>query len=202
MTARTVTTEAVGRRKETPELAMVDVIAIGDGESAAAARTAARDRAATLRESVDAVPSDRIRTVDLTVEDSSEAFDPDTDAAYCAREQLHVECVPETAESVVVDLTDAGGTVRSVEFHHPEAVRRRLRNEALEAAMERARGKAERIAAAEGLAVGEVRTVTTQEVDTGMNGLIDDALSDRIDLHPEPITVSEGVEVVYELVAE
>ncbi|WP_132057009.1 SIMPL domain-containing protein [Halorussus amylolyticus] len=87
MTRRTITTDATGRSERSPELATVGVQAIGEGDSAAAAREGARDRAATVRESLAEVsPSERIDTVELRVEDSTQAFDPDTDAPYRAIE--------------------------------------------------------------------------------------------------------------------
>jgi len=204
MTSRTLTTDATARREATPDLATVEVTATGDGESAAVARSTARDRAATVRESVTAAPSDRVRTVDFQIEDASEAFAPDIDAGYRATERLRVDCVPETVERVVVDATDAGGTVRDVQFRIHEDVRRRLRDEALAAATNRAREKAERVAAAEGLVVDGVRDVTTGEVSSGMESIVDEALesSPDTDLHPAPVTVSGAVEVVYDLAEE
>lgn len=201
MTRRTITTDATARRERDPELATVDAKATGEGEEAATARALARDRAATIRESVAAVPADRIQTVEMEVRETTDLFGEDSDAAYRATERFEIACVPETAEAVVVDVTDAGGTVQSVEFHVHDEVRRQLQDEALAAAMERARAKATQIAAAEGLAVAEVQSVTTREISTGMDSIVDDALSGPADddFSPTPVSVSEGVEVVYEL---
>lgn len=82
MTRRTITTDATGRREATPELATVEVTAIGEGESAAVARATARDRSSTIRELVTTVSDDQIQTVNLQVEDTFEMFDPNTDAQY------------------------------------------------------------------------------------------------------------------------
>jgi len=201
MTARTITTSATAQRTETPDLATVEVTAIGEGDSVVAARTTARDRTTTIRESVTAVPADQIQTVDLQIEDTDEMFDPVTDAAYQATERLHIDCVPETAEEVVVEVTDASGTIRNVQFYLHEEVHRRLQNEALTAAMERSREKADLIAATEGLDVAGVQDVATKDASTGMESIVDEALASGsdTDLHPEPITVSESVEVTYEL---
>ena len=68
MTARTITTSATAQRTETPDLATVEVTAVGEGNSVAAARTTARDRTTTIRESVTAVSADQIRIVDLQIE--------------------------------------------------------------------------------------------------------------------------------------
>ena len=201
MTARTITTSATAQRTETPDLATVEVTAIGEGDTVAAARTTARDRATTIRESVTAVSADQIQTVDLQIEDTDEMFDPVTDAAYQATERFHIDCVPETAEEVVVEVTDALGTIRNVQFYLHEEVHRRLQNEALTAAMERSREKADLIAATERLDVAGVQDVATKDASTGMESIVDEALASGCDtdLHPERISVSESVEVTYEL---
>lgn len=112
--------------------------------------------------------------------------------------------MPETAEAVVVEVTDAGGTVHTIQFKLHEDVHRQLQNKALTTAMERAREKAKHIAAAEGLVVGEVQEVTTREVSSGMESIVDEALaaSPDTDLHPAPVAVSESVKVIYELTEE
>ena len=200
MTDPTITTTATGRREATPDLATVGVVVIDDGESAATARETTRDRVATLRNSSDAVPAERIRTVDFRVEATLEMFEPETEASYQGTARLEVDCVPETVEAVVTEVTDAGGTVRDVSFELHETVRRRLRDEALTAATERAREKAERIATAEGGAVGDLRAVTTGRESSGMDSIVDDALASNpdTDVRPTPIVVSETVEAVYE----
>ncbi|USZ69166.1 SIMPL domain-containing protein [Halorussus salilacus] len=204
MTQPTITTDATARRDAPPDRAVIAVTAIGEGDSAAVARESARDRAATVRESLaeDARSPDRIDTVELRVEDAAQAFDPDTDAPYRAVERLRIECHPEAASEVVVRATDAGATVRNVSFDLREDERRRLQDEALAGAMERAREKAERVAASEGLAVGGVLDVSTTDDDAGMSSIVDDALAGNggDDLGPTPVVASETVEVVYELV--
>lgn len=195
-----ITTEGTGRREALPDLAMVEVTATGDGDSAAVAREAARDRAATIEESLP-VTEDRVRTVERCVTDTDEPFEPDADARYRATERLVVDCVPETVGDVFVEATDAGATVEKVEFHLHEAVRRKLRDEALEAATKRARGKAERIAAVEELAVTEVREIREGETSTGMQGFVDGALdfAPDTDFQPSPVAITETVEVEFEL---
>jgi uncharacterized protein YggE len=201
MTSRTITTDAIARCEAAPDLAIVEAVAIGEGESAGAARAIAKDRASTLRESVTDVSPDQVRAVDLQVQDTDEIFDPVTDAPFQATERLHIECLPETAEAVVVDVTNAGGQIQSVQFHLHENKHQELQNEAIRSAMERAREKAEQIASAEGLALAGIQEATTREVSTGLESIADEAFASGPDtnLHPTPITVSERVEVVYEL---
>ena len=202
MTARTITTSATARRKETPDLATVEVAVLGEGSSMEEARTTARDRKTMIRESVTAVSADQIQTVDLQVQNTDEMFDPATDAAYQATERLHIECVPETAEDVAIEVSRAGGSIQTVHFYLHAEVHQKLKDEALLAAMERARHRAEILAAAEGLAVAEVQNVSTIDRCTGMDGIIEEALDAESGqgLDPEPVTVSETVEATFELV--
>lgn len=204
MKSRTVTVDAVGRCEAVPDLATVEAFAIGEGDSASDARAIAKDRASTLRESITDVSRDQIRTVDLQVQDTDEMFDPVTDAPFQATERLHIDCLPENAESVVVDVTNAGGQIQTVQFQLHEDKRRELQDKAIHSAMERARGKAEQMAAAEGLAVAEMQEAATTDVSTGFESIVDEALasSPDTDLRPAPITVSEGVKAVYELSEE
>jgi uncharacterized protein YggE len=201
MKSRTVTVDAVGQCEAVPDLATVEAFAIGEGESASDARAIAKDQASTIRESITDISTDQIRTVDLLVQDTDEMFDPVTDAQFQATERLHIDCLPGNAESVVVDVTNAGGQIQTVQFQLHENKRRELQDKAIDSAMERARGKAEQMAAAEGLAITEMQEAATTDVSTGFEGIVDEALasSPDTDLHPAPIIVSAGVEVVYEL---
>ena len=70
-------------------------------------------------------------------------FDPVTDAPFQATERLHIDCMPENAESVVIDVTNAGGQIQNVQFQLHGDKRRELQNNAVSSAIERAREKAE-----------------------------------------------------------
>jgi uncharacterized protein YggE len=197
---RHVTAEGTGRREAMPDLATVELTATGDGDAATVARETARDRAATIEASL-SVSADRVRTVDCRIEDGAEPFEPDIDARYRATVRLVVDCVPETAGSVVAEATDAGGTVESVDFHLHEDIRRELRDEALAAAMERAREKAERVAAVEGLTVAEVAEVTVGGTGSEMEDLLDGepTFGPGTDFEPTPVAVTGTVEAEFEL---
>lgn len=201
MTDRTVTAEATGRRTETPDLATVEARAIAGADTASAARKSAQDLAVTIRSAQTTVDPDRVQTTEIRVKESTELFEPETDKRFQGIERLRIDCVPETAEAVVVDTLEACGTVQSVEFGFHKDVRERLQNEALDAAVARAREKAERLARAEESTVGRVRELMMTDERSGMDGLVEDALCDHDgpDLQPTPITISQSVEVVYEL---
>lgn len=200
---RQITVEATGTREELPELAAVEVRASGEAESAAGAHANARDVASAVRTSLlDAGFSDEdVRTVERSVEETSGPFEDDPDAPYRGVERLVVDCTVDTAEEAVVRATDAGGTVPEVRFDLPESLRRRLEEEALEAAMGRARARAERLAGAEGLSVRGVLEVDDADGGGGLSGLVDEAIGNwpENDFSPNPVTVSETVTVTYEL---
>jgi len=201
MTDRTLTVQAFATREQTPDLATVEVSAIGEGDSVAAARTASRDRAHMIEDAVTAAPADRIQTVDVRVEDTEEVFAPDGDAQYQSTEKLHIACAAETAEEVVVEVSDAGGCVETIDFYVHEDVNQQLQEEALAEATEQARRKADRIAAAEGLSVSRVEEIRTGDESSEMGSIVDTALEryDADNFHPTPVTVSEAVTVTYAL---
>lgn len=116
MESRMVTVDAAGQCEAVPDLATVEAFAIGEGEPANDARAIAKDRVSTIRESITDISTDQIRTVDLQVQDMDEMFDPVTDTPFQATERLHIDCPPENAESVVVDVTNAGGQIQIVQF--------------------------------------------------------------------------------------
>ncbi len=207
MDKRTLTTMATDDLTVVPERAAIEVTAVGEGESATAARRTARDRAETVRTTLREADVDTswIATVELTVEDSASLFGADQSAPYRAVKRLRVGCLPEAVEDLVVLATDAGGTVPSVTFELRDEVRRKLEADALVGAVERAREQAERMAAAHDLSLDGVRSMTTVDDDCfGTSSIVDNALAHgaEADLSPEPITVSESVEVIYDLVDE
>lgn len=197
---RHITAEGTGREEAMPDLATVELTATGDADAATLARETARDRAATIEASL-SVPSDRVRTVDCRIEDSTDLFEPDIDTKYRATVRLVVDCVPETAGSVVAEATDAGGTVQSVDFHLHENVRRELQDAALAEAMGRAREKAERVASVEGLTVAEVAEVTVGGTGSDMEGFLDGepTFGPETEFEPTPVSVTETVEAEFEL---
>lgn len=204
MSAKSITVEAVGRCESVPDVATIEAFAIGDGESAADARAIAKDRAATIQQSLTDISTTQIRTVEIQVQDADKMFDPATDAPFQASERLYIDCLPNHAESVVVAVTDAGGQIQTVQFQLRADRRRELQHTAIESAMERAREKAEQMAAAEGLTVTDMQNAVTKDVNAGFENMAEEMLdsSPDTDLHPAPITVSEGVEAVYELSEE
>ena len=204
MTRHTITTEGIGRREAVPDLATVESRMIAGGDSAAVARVAVRDRVETIRESVTSVSDAQFQTTGIEIEETSKLFEPETDAPYQATVSFRIECVPETVEPVVLEVTEGSGSITGIEFELHRDVSRRLQNEALAAATERAREKAEHIAATEGVAVGDVENVTTSDAHLNIGSLADIAWESCPDVNcqPTPVTIAASVEVTYELVTD
>ena len=196
----TVTATASATRAAAPDSATVAVTALGEAPSAARARKRACNRAATVQTAIEATVEVGVETVDHRVTNSATTFDPETDAAFRAVEEFHVRCEPEAVATVVVEATDGGGGVDHVQFALTDTTRADLQAEAMTAAVDRARRKADRLAAADGLAVGTARSITTKPARPG-NEAVDGAWESDPAVHPAPISVTERVEVEYELIA-
>lgn len=203
MPRRTITADATGRVTAEPTQATVELTIRGEADAPRVARERARDHATTVRAALTdgPVPTEEVRATDRQVESTEELFETDPDVPYRATEELAVDCDPGTADEVVVTATDAGASIRRVGFGVHEETRDALQDEALDAAMANARRKAERIAAAEDLTLAGVREVTTREVSTGMESIVDDAIGNTPDgnFQPDPVEVNEAVEVVYDV---
>lgn len=197
----TVTVDATARTQRAPDRAAIELETVGEGETPAVARAHAHDRAETIRESITDVSAEQIRTANIEVAETDGMFGPDSDAEYHATERLTIECQPDAVEAVVLDITEVGGTVQSVEFGLRTDVHNRLQDETLTAAMDRARTKAERMAAAEGRDIAGIEGISTADIISGMDDIVDEALDESYDadFSPSPVTVAESVEVVYQL---
>jgi len=103
------------------------------GETAVGARAGVADRARGVRAALADGGHDRVRTAGLSVERTKELSDPSTDRPFCATESLRVACTPETAATVVVAATGAGGTVPRFEHTLGDGRLRDLQDEALAA---------------------------------------------------------------------
>lgn len=191
---RTVTTEATGRAEHEPETAAVTVDTTGRGSSPGAAREAAVERTAAVRDALSDVAHERVRTTGFR---SRESRRPQEDQApYEATESLAVDVDPENADDVVVAVTSEGATVDDVDFSLTETTRRELRVEALSDAAASARRQAETLAAAEELVVGEAVEMTASEARSRRGGEQLESGGSAADFQPGPVEIVAEVEVV------
>ncbi|MFW5963854.1 MAG: SIMPL domain-containing protein [Natronomonas sp.] len=205
MTEPTVTTSGTGRRTAKPDIAEVQLWVEGRHDSAEVTHRKARDREAAVREALSTtdVPEDCVRTTDTRIENRESGFEfTNEDPDYRTELSLTVDCLPETAGTVVCTALDSvtGIGVENVRFDIGDAERRRLGEAALTEATETARRQAEAIAAAEERSVGEVIEVTTDHRVNRMESIVDDALASTTgDFEPTPVEVEASVKATFEL---
>lgn len=175
-----------------------DVEAGGARASDARARTA--DRRRTLVDAVSEVaPAVTVDVTRTTVGESCEMFGPSVDDDYAASTTVEARCRPEQFDDVAQAGSDAGATLDSVTPVLAEPRRESVRRELSETATERARGQADRVAAAADCTVGTL--VELDVGDTDPFDAIDDEFS--VDMPAEhvlgPVDVTVTVDATYAL---
>ncbi len=197
----TVTVSADATVERTPDRATVTVAAVGRGETAAAARDA-------LSGDADAVEA-ALEDEGATVTTSRFSVSPEYDYSGEGREQVGYVAVhtvaAETSDvgtvgSLVDAAVDAGADrVQGITYRLSEETRSDAREAALTTAMERARGDAQTLAAAESRTVGDALAVETS--DSGRYVVRAEAAEagGGTDISPGPVTVDTSVRVTYEL---
>jgi uncharacterized protein YggE len=177
----------------------------GRDDVAEIAHERASNTEASLRAALSAadVPKDCIRRTDAQLEDRDNGFEIHTDdPEYRAEFSMVIDCVPEQASDIVDAVLDAGdgSGIERITFDVGDEERLRLGEQALDEAMSVARRKAEAIAAAEGLTVGDVLEVATDNMPSGMDSIVDDALGpSESGFHPNPVEIETSVEATFEL---
>jgi uncharacterized protein YggE len=201
MSSRTISTHAVGRCEAPPDFATIEAVAKGEGDFADEAQAEAAECAARIEETVTDTTANQFETVEIQLQNGEEDLGSIGGAPFEATHELHVDCPPDRAKEVALDVVEVGGQISSIDYKLHEETSRRLEDEALAAAVERAREKAERMARIEGLAVAEVRSIANEAPGSEFNYSLDITLSTTLDgnIHPEPIGLSQQVEVEYKL---
>lgn len=212
MSDRTVTTAATGRTSAPPDEVTVQLSSNAVESDVMAARRGVAERAARLRSVLaDAgVPGDRVRTSRFTVTQrpphrgQESEGDPES-RPYEATESLTVTLrdLDSVGEVLAVAVDDAAAEIDTVNFGFRTATERELDREAVADAAETARKRAEAAAAAEGLRVGDVRSIATdhEAVNRQTASGLGEALTESGSQGPEsgPIDVTARVEATYEL---
>ena len=212
MAEPTLTTTAVGRTQAPPDQAELRFEASAVESDVTGARRAVADRAARLRGVLDetGVPDDRVRTTQFRVgRQSPNPHDRQQDPESRPFEAIETVSVTirdlDALGTVLAAAVDeAGAEIDDVTFTFRTETKRDLEREAIEDAVETARKKAEAAASAEGLTVGDVRSMTTEnrssararQTGTGLGARLQESGSAPTS---GPIDVTATVEVEYEL---
>lgn len=197
----TITVSADATVERTPDRATVTVAAVGQGETATAARDDLSGDAADVEQALEGEGA--------TVTTSRFRVSPEYDYSGEGREQVGYVAIhtveAETSDvgavgTLVDTAVDAGvDRVRGITYSLSEGTRSDAREEALTTAMERARGDAQTLATAEDRTVGDALTVETS--DSGRRVVRAEAAEagGGTDISPGPVTVDSSVRVTYEL---
>ena len=210
MPTQTITTAAVGRASAPPDQVGLQFSASALEPDVTGARRAVAEQATRLRQVLDetGIPDDRIRTERFRIRQRppDRGEQPDQDAQpYHATETISVTLLDldRLGEILSAAVDQAGVEIDEVGFTFRTETQRALQREAIADAVETARKKATAAAAAENMAVGEVRSIVTDDgsrprrTSSGQQLAMDTAESGS--LESGPIDIQVRVEVEYEL---
>lgn len=202
---QTIEVGASGQVSTQPDQAVVRVGVEARGPDAATARQRLAENVSTLRDGLAEIETARVTTsgYDIRQDHRRHRDDPEADPAYVARQTFTVTLNDtERAGEVIDTAVESGATsVDGVRFTLSDDRRDELEEQALEAAMDRARTKADTMASRANLTITGVQTATTVErgyrpYEHEATAAAGDGASTSID--SGPVSVTAQVQVVYE----
>ncbi len=171
-----------------------------------AARRDVADGVSSVRDALTGMnlSEEDVRSTDYTIREERSPSEDREEPLHLARHELTVSVDDVDRAGEVIDAAvDAGATsVSDVRFTLSQERRDELKDEALAQAMNRSRSRAETVAEAGGVSLGEVRSVSTADTDVSPVRMSasylesEDAAGTSVD--PGPVEVRANVEVVYE----
>jgi len=204
---RTIEVSGSAQVQGEPDRAIVRLSIETRADDPSAARTEAAERADGMRAALSdlGLDDDQVRSEGFRLhEDRRRSAEGDEETTYVARHEFEVtvEDLDRTGEVIDAALDGGATSVHGVQFTLSEEQAERLREEALERAMDDARGEAETIAESGDLTVEGVRHASThrdrypvavREAPAMAGG---DAAGTELD--PGPVTVHASVQVRYD----
>lgn len=198
---RTIAVDATGEAAAAPDAAIVRVAVTAEGDNQSAVRDDLAADASALRTALDDLGVD-YETTDYRLDRtprSEERNMPEYRGVTTYTVRLND---PDRAGTVADAAVDAGASVRSIDLTLAEETRQQLRDDAIEDALDDARGQAATIANATDLAVVGVLTVdATQEefspVSYDAAATVEQAGGSATQITPGDVTVTYDVRVTY-----
>lgn len=210
MATQIITTTAVGRASAPPDEVGLQFLAHATEPDVTSARRDVAEQATRLREVLDdtGIPDDHIRTVRFRIRQRPPERGDHSEQApqpYHATETISVTLrdLDRLGETLSTAVDQAGVEIDEVSFTFRTETQRELQCDAIADAVETARQKATAAAAAEDMAVGEVRSIVTdggsrpRRTSAGQQLAMDTAESGS--LESGPIDIQVRVDVEYEL---
>lgn len=201
---RTIGVQATADAAAQPDVALVRIAVVAEAPDADAARSRVAANASELRSALQSmgIDDDQVRTtyfhLDVIYEGTGSSR---TIVGYRAAHGFEVETDDDRAGAVIdTAVTNGANRVDRVTFTLSDETRRHLRASAIDRAMADARADAEVIAAAGGVSIVDVHSVTTTGVDfVAVEGALVDgsAREGATVVEPGPVAVSVTVSVTY-----
>lgn len=202
--AQTITVSAVGTAETPPDQMTVQVAVEASGDNAAAVRQQVAANASQLRSALHeiGISDDQIRTTgyDLSWDDDS--------LTYNGHHTFTITVTNPKRTGTVIDTAVRNGadTVENVRFTLSEETRRSLRTQALQEAMDAARGKADTLARSAGMRITGVHTVQTgarfdRPHPVVAPGVSAEAMGASTHIESGPVRTRVQVQVVYNATA-
>ena len=201
--AATISVSASGQASAAPDTALVQVAVTASADTADAARQQVADRVDRMRSALRnaSVADENVRTTAfrIEVERNPPDFEPE---GFRAVHAFEVEVGPDRAGEIIdVAVANGADQVQGVQFTLADETRQALRDQALRQAVERAQADADSIAAAAGVNVTGVQSISTAEpvlvpFETRLGEAGDVA---GTTLEPGPVTVTATVTATYRI---
>ncbi|WP_424018123.1 SIMPL domain-containing protein [Halorientalis pallida] len=206
---QTITVSGDGSASAQPDQAVLRFAVTAEGDDPAAIRSELASGASDLRSALSeaGVADDAIETTGYSIEEPPRRVPPGRDGGETGPELRGVHVFEVTlddtdrAGAVVDAAAGAGAEVQSVQFTLAADTREDLRNQALENAMENARGQADTLASAGGLSVTGVASIDatgTNYRPVAYDAERAQAASGGTAIETGDVSVSTSVRVVYE----
>ncbi|WP_224267884.1 SIMPL domain-containing protein [Haloprofundus salinisoli] len=199
-----ISVSGTGEANADPDVAVLSVTVEAGADSAAEARDTVANRSETLVSAlVDAgVAEDNITTEYYAVHpEYDHSGEERRVVGYTARHAYRVETTPDRAGELIDVAVDNGASrVDGVQFTLSDEKRAELREEAIDAAVADAEGEASSLAAAAGLELGEVRTLSTTGTSDPYSPryeMASDAGAAGTSVRPGPVSVTVTVQATY-----
>ncbi|WP_415379737.1 SIMPL domain-containing protein [Halosimplex sp. TS25] len=195
-----VSVSASGSVSAEPDRAVVSVAATAEGETASAATDRLANSSSTLRDALgdENLSVESVRTTGYTV------YQQETNGTttYVARQSFAATTSNTSEAGALIDAAVANGAteINGVTFTLSDDRRQDLRADAIDAAVDDARGQGEAVAESTGLTLGSVRSVSTGEGGGFLGERVGADAETTIDA--SPVTVSATVDITYNATAD
>lgn len=205
---QTIHVASSGQASAQPDKAVIRLAVTTRSDDATTARKELAENVSEMTSALaeTGITGDQIRTVDYDIRQERRRPGPESDKSdspkYVARQDFEIEVtdLDNTGATIDTAIENGANTIHNVDFTLSRETRRQLREEALEDAMDNARGQADTLASRSGLAIIEVADVNTGERSYSRYRYESTTVASSdsgTSLDSGPVTVTASVQVTY-----